>query len=145
MSPLASLILLVLWAVAWKDSWLEKSDCRAYEQSFQRKPWVSIWPFWIPRFMCSSCKWTYLALSQLFVSLIFQLQDLMLIYLQELEKLVDVLKHTHELLSKDLSIDSFSLMMNEMLENISLVSYSSRLASQVRKTMVFIYFTDRSS
>ena len=27
---------------------------------------------------------------------------------------VDILKHTHELLSKDLSIDSFSLTMHEM-------------------------------
>ncbi|XP_062100021.1 suppressor of mec-8 and unc-52 protein homolog 2-like [Humulus lupulus] len=49
----------------------------------------------------------------------------------ELEKLVDILKHAHDLLSTDLSIDSFSLMMNEMQENISLVSFSSRLASQV--------------
>ncbi|KAK4774504.1 hypothetical protein SAY86_009439 [Trapa natans] len=53
----------------------------------------------------------------------------------ELEKLVEILKHTHELLSKELSIDSFSLMMNEMLENISLVSYSSRLASQIWSEM----------
>lgn len=51
---------------------------------------------------------------------------------QELEKLMDVLKVTHELLSKDLSIDSFSLMLNEMQENLSLVSFSSRLASQVK-------------
>lgn len=50
---------------------------------------------------------------------------------QELEKLLDVLKHSHELLSRDISIDSFSLMLNEMQENISLVSFSSRLASQV--------------
>lgn len=55
------------------------------------------------------------------------------IWLQELEKLVDILKHAHELLSKDLTIDSFSLMLNEMQENISLVSFSSRLASQVWK------------
>ena len=51
---------------------------------------------------------------------------------QELEKLMDVLKVTHELLSKDLLIDSFSLMLNEMQENLSLVSFSSRLASQVK-------------
>ena len=31
---------------------------------------------------------------------------------------VDILKHTHELLSKDLSIDSFSLIMHEMQENL---------------------------
>lgn len=51
---------------------------------------------------------------------------------QELEKLMDVLKVTHELLSKDLLIDSFCLMLNEMQENLSLVSFSSRLASQVK-------------
>lgn len=62
-------------------------------------------------------------------------RDHTLLYLQELEKLVEILKRTHGLLSKDLSIDSFSLMMNEMLENISLVSYSSRLASQVWNTL----------
>lgn len=50
---------------------------------------------------------------------------------QELEKLIDILKHSHELLSQDLSIDTFSLMLNEMQENISLVSFSSRLATQV--------------
>ncbi|KAI8032617.1 Protein PIR [Camellia lanceoleosa] len=37
----------------------------------------------------------------------------------------------HELLSRDLSIDSFNLMLSEMQEKISLVSYSSRLASQI--------------
>lgn len=45
--------------------------------------------------------------------------------------LLDILQLTHELLSKDLIIDSFNLMLNEMQENVSLVSYSSRLASQV--------------
>lgn len=45
--------------------------------------------------------------------------------------LLDILQLTHELLSKDLTIDSFNLMLNEMQENVSLVSYSSRLASQV--------------
>ncbi|XP_030959576.1 protein PIR isoform X3 [Quercus lobata] len=59
----------------------------------------------------------------------FESQDLCAIV--ELEKLVDILKHTHELLSKDVSIDSFSLIMNEMQENLSLVSFSSRLASQI--------------
>lgn len=53
----------------------------------------------------------------------------------ELEKLLDILKHTHELLSKDLSIDSFGLMLNEMQENISLVSFSSRFASQIWSEM----------
>lgn len=43
------------------------------------------------------------------------------------------LLHTHELLSKDISIDSFGLMLNEMQENLSIVSFSSRLASQVWK------------
>ncbi|KAF8039269.1 hypothetical protein BT93_B1717 [Corymbia citriodora subsp. variegata] len=63
----------------------------------------------------------------------FESQDLCAIV--ELEKLLDVLKHAHELLSKDVSIDLFDLMMNEMLENISLVSYSSRLASQIWSEM----------
>lgn len=56
-----------------------------------------------------------------------------LLFLQELDKLLDILKHTHELLSKDISIDSFGLMLNEMQENLSIVSFSSRLASQVWK------------
>ncbi|XP_039043565.1 protein PIR [Hibiscus syriacus] len=63
----------------------------------------------------------------------FESQDLCAIV--ELEKLVDILKHSHELLSKDLSIDSFSLMLNEIQENISLVSFSSRLASQIWSEM----------
>ncbi|XP_048136485.1 protein PIR isoform X3 [Rhodamnia argentea] len=63
----------------------------------------------------------------------FESQDLCAIV--ELEKLLDVLKHAHELLAKNISIDSFDLMMNEMLENISLVSYSSRLASQIWSEM----------
>ena len=63
---------------------------------------------------------------------------------QELEKLLDVLKHAHELLAKDLLMDAFSLMLSEMQENISLVSYSSRLASQVRRSIslylsIYIY------
>ncbi|CAK7341255.1 unnamed protein product [Dovyalis caffra] len=53
----------------------------------------------------------------------------------ELEKLVEILKNTHGLLSKDLSIDSFSLMLNEMQENLSLVSFSSRLATQIWSEM----------
>ncbi|XP_050937293.1 protein PIR isoform X1 [Cucumis melo] len=63
----------------------------------------------------------------------FESQDLCSIV--ELEKLMDVLKVTHELLSKDLLIDSFSLMLNEMQENLSLVSFSSRLASQIWSEM----------
>ncbi|XVF06486.1 hypothetical protein REPUB_Repub06bG0052400 [Reevesia pubescens] len=63
----------------------------------------------------------------------FESQDLCAIV--ELEKLLDILKHSHELLLKDLSIDSFSLMLNEMQENISLVSFSSRLASQIWSEM----------
>ncbi|KAK8532106.1 hypothetical protein V6N12_053555 [Hibiscus sabdariffa] len=63
----------------------------------------------------------------------FESQDLCAIV--ELEKLIDILKHSHELLSKDLSIDSFNLMLNEMQENISLVSFSSRLASQIWSEM----------
>ncbi|XVF57038.1 hypothetical protein PTKIN_Ptkin06aG0170800 [Pterospermum kingtungense] len=63
----------------------------------------------------------------------FESQDLCAIV--ELDKLLDILKHSHELLSEDLSIDSFSLMLNEMQENISLVSFSSRLASQIWSEM----------
>ncbi|XP_031282601.1 protein PIR [Pistacia vera] len=63
----------------------------------------------------------------------FESQDLCAIV--ELEKLLDILKHAHELLSKDLTIDSFSLMLNEIQENISLVSFSSRLASQIWSEM----------
>ncbi|POO02956.1 Cytoplasmic FMR1-interacting protein [Trema orientale] len=63
----------------------------------------------------------------------FESQDLCAIV--ELEKLVNVLKHAHALLSTDLSIDSFSLMLNEMQENISLVSFSSRIASQIWSEM----------
>ncbi|GFP89758.1 protein pir [Phtheirospermum japonicum] len=58
----------------------------------------------------------------------FESQDLCAIV--ELEKLLEVLQLAHELLSKDLALDSFTLMFNEMQENVSLVSYSSRLASQ---------------
>ncbi|KAJ9185753.1 hypothetical protein P3X46_005347 [Hevea brasiliensis] len=63
----------------------------------------------------------------------FESQDLCAVV--ELDKLLDILKHTHELLSKDISIDSFGLMLNEMQENISLVSFSSRLASQIWSEM----------
>ncbi|KAG8648069.1 protein PIR isoform X1 [Manihot esculenta] len=63
----------------------------------------------------------------------FESQDLCAIV--ELDKLLDILKHTHELLSKDISIDSFGLMLNEMQENLSIVSFSSRLASQIWSEM----------
>ncbi|CAI9755823.1 unnamed protein product [Fraxinus pennsylvanica] len=59
----------------------------------------------------------------------FESQDLCAIV--ELEKLLDVTQLAHELLSKDITLDSFGLMLNEMQENVSLVSYSSRLASQI--------------
>lgn len=59
----------------------------------------------------------------------FESQDLCAIV--ELEKLISILRLVHELLSKDLTLDSFGLMLNEMQENLSLVSYSSRLASQI--------------
>ncbi|KNA11936.1 hypothetical protein SOVF_130140 [Spinacia oleracea] len=59
----------------------------------------------------------------------FESQDICAIV--ELENLVNILKHAHKLLSEDLTIDSFSLIFSEMQENISLVSYSSRLAYQI--------------
>ncbi|KAJ6422699.1 hypothetical protein OIU84_027632 [Salix udensis] len=63
----------------------------------------------------------------------FESQDLCAVV--ELEKLLEILKHAHGLLSKDLSIDSFSLILNEMQENLSLVSFSSRLATQIWSEM----------
>ncbi|EPS72662.1 hypothetical protein M569_02094, partial [Genlisea aurea] len=59
----------------------------------------------------------------------FECQDICSIV--ELEKLIQVAQLSHELLSKDLVLDSFSLMLSEIQENVSLVSYSSRLASQI--------------
>lgn len=59
----------------------------------------------------------------------FESQDICAIV--ELEKLLEVLQLSHELLSKDLALDSFTLMLSEMQENVSLVSYSSRLATQI--------------
>ncbi|XP_078441899.1 transcription activator [Wolffia australiana] len=49
----------------------------------------------------------------------------------ELQKLLSILELSHQLLSQDLHLDSFALMFNEMQENLSLVSYSSRLSSQI--------------
>lgn len=59
----------------------------------------------------------------------FENQDLCAIV--ELQQLLDILKFTHQLLSEFLELDSFSLMLNEMQENLSLISFSSRLASQI--------------
>ncbi|KAL8171856.1 hypothetical protein V2J09_023660 [Rumex salicifolius] len=59
----------------------------------------------------------------------FESQDICAVV--ELENLVNILKHTHQLLSKDLILHPFTLILNEMQENISLVSYSSRLAYQL--------------
>lgn len=59
----------------------------------------------------------------------FESQDICAIV--ELENLINILKHAHKLLSEYLTIDSFDLMYSEMQENISLVSYSSRLAYQI--------------
>jgi cytoplasmic FMR1 interacting protein len=68
----------------------------------------------------------------------FESQDLCAVV--ELDKLIGILRLAHELLSKDLSLDSFGLMLNEMQENISLVSYSSRLASQIWTEMQNDFF-----
>ncbi|KAG6466977.1 hypothetical protein ZIOFF_075218 [Zingiber officinale] len=59
----------------------------------------------------------------------FESQDLCAVV--ELQKLLDVLKLTHQLLSEVLELDSFTMMLNEMQESLSLVSFSSRLSSQI--------------
>ncbi|XXG67953.1 hypothetical protein AAC387_Pa06g1174 [Persea americana] len=59
----------------------------------------------------------------------FESQDLCAVV--ELQQLMDILKLSHQLLSEHLSIDSFTFMLSEMQENISLVSFSSRLSSQI--------------
>lgn len=53
-------------------------------------------------------------------------------FLQDLQRLVEILRLTHELLSEHVAIDPFNLMMGEISETISLVSFSGRMASQVR-------------
>eukprot|EP01018_Ginkgo_biloba_P020740 Gb_18363 [translate_table: standard] len=58
----------------------------------------------------------------------FESQDICSVV--ELQQLFDVLKLTHQLLAEYLSMDPFTVMLNEMSENISLVSFSGRLASQ---------------
>jgi hypothetical protein len=50
---------------------------------------------------------------------------------QDLQRLVEALRLTHELLSEHIAIDPFNLMMGEISETISLVSFSGRMASQV--------------
>lgn len=85
--------------------------------------------------MCCSGKFFFLFIFVI-VFLHYNMQTESFPQVQELEKLIDILKHSHELLSQDLSIDPFSLMLNEMQENISLVSFSSRLATQVSHTIV---------
>ncbi|KAH7690906.1 cytoplasmic FMR1 interacting protein [Dioscorea alata] len=59
----------------------------------------------------------------------FENQDLCAV--MELQQLLEVLKLTHKLLMRNLELDSFSLMLNEMQENLSLVSFSSRLVTQI--------------
>jgi hypothetical protein len=51
---------------------------------------------------------------------------------QELQRLVEILELTHELLSKHVKIDPFNVLMGEMTQSISLVSFSGRIATQVR-------------
>ncbi|CAM0870708.1 unnamed protein product [Alopecurus aequalis] len=48
----------------------------------------------------------------------------------ELQQLLDILELTHQSISRYLELDSYSLMLSEMQENLSLVSYSSRISSQ---------------
>ena len=77
------------------------------------------------------CLWFLLAMRNAF-SFLCNIEHVRF-WFQELEKLLDILRNAHDLLSKDVSMDSFTLMLSEMQENISLVSFSSRLASQVCK------------
>ncbi|KAL6649198.1 hypothetical protein ACP70R_013422 [Stipagrostis hirtigluma subsp. patula] len=53
----------------------------------------------------------------------------------ELQQLLDILELTHQSISKFLELDSYSLMLSEMQENLSLVSYSSRISSQIWNEM----------
>ncbi|KMZ69116.1 hypothetical protein ZOSMA_221G00260, partial [Zostera marina] len=59
----------------------------------------------------------------------FENQDLCSVI--ELQQLMEILELTHQLLAKNLELDPFSLILNEMQENLSLVSFSSRLSSQI--------------
>lgn len=56
--------------------------------------------------------------------------------LQDLQRLVDILRLTHELLSEHVEIDPFPLMVGEMTETISLVSFSGRVATQVISSLL---------
>ncbi|TVU48420.1 hypothetical protein EJB05_08056, partial [Eragrostis curvula] len=53
----------------------------------------------------------------------------------ELQQLLDILELTHQSISRFLELDSYSLMLSEMQENLSLVSYSSRISSQIWSEM----------
>nr|CAB3497101.1 unnamed protein product [Digitaria exilis] len=53
----------------------------------------------------------------------------------ELQQLLDILELTHQSVSRFLELDSYSLMLSEMQENLSLVSYSSRISSQIWSEM----------
>lgn len=140
-----------LWyLVTGEDHRFKKFNCSKDEQSFQRKSWVSFRPVWVPGSLCHGGKsysflWIFVHSFMVFFFFLLLIEKCTLISctmfgLQELEKLLDILKHAHELLSKDISIDSFNLMLNEMLENLSLVSFSSRLASQVWNFFLSLLF-----
>jgi hypothetical protein len=64
----------------------------------------------------------------------------MILLLQELQRLVEILELTHELLSKHVKMDPFNIMMGEMTQSISLVSFSGRIATQVRMGLGFLGF-----
>ncbi|KAI5067235.1 hypothetical protein GOP47_0017763 [Adiantum capillus-veneris] len=49
----------------------------------------------------------------------------------ELQQLIDILRLTHHFVAGFLTLDPFKMMLEEMTETISLVSFSGRLASQV--------------
>ncbi|KAJ4753442.1 Cytoplasmic FMR1-interacting protein [Rhynchospora pubera] len=53
----------------------------------------------------------------------------------ELQLQLEILELTHHLLSKYLELDSYYLVLHEMQENLSLVSYSSRIATQICNEM----------
>ncbi|CAM6089472.1 unnamed protein product [Calypogeia fissa] len=59
----------------------------------------------------------------------FESQDLCSVV--ELQRLVEIVKLAHELLSELLTLDPFSLIVNEVLENLSMVSFSGRLPTQI--------------
>lgn len=63
---------------------------------------------------------------------------------QELQRLVEILKLTHELLSEHVKMDAFPLMMGEMTETISLVSFSGRVATQVINAPIVSYSPSQS-